>query len=177
MTLPTIGKKAPDFTTTDQDGHSVTLSKLKGQKVVLYFYPKDDTPTCTKQACNLRYNYNHLLKKGYSVFGISPDNEKSHTKFRAKFNLPFSLLSDLDKTINEKYGVWVEKSMYGRKYMGTARTTFLIDEKGVVSEVITAVDSANHTAQILGEETKKAKSIANKKVAATKKKVPAKAKQ
>ena len=150
MTLK-IGDKAPDFTVKDQNENEITLSQLKGKIVVLYFYPKDMTPGCTAQACNLRDNYNRLLKQGYSVFGISTDNEKSHRKFIEKEELPFSLLADADKTLHEKYGTWVEKSMYGRKYMGTARTTFVIDEKGVIEDIIEKVDTKNHTAQILKE--------------------------
>ncbi len=146
----TIGSKAPDFTVNDQDGKSVSLSGLKGKKVVLYFYPKDMTPGCTLEACSLRDNYKALLKAGYEVFGISSDDEKSHRKFIEKEKLPFRLLADTDKAVHEKYGTWVEKSMYGRKYMGTARVTFLIDENGIISEVIEKVDTKNHADQILG---------------------------
>ncbi len=114
-----IGDKAPDFTVNDQDGNPVKLSSLKGKKVVLYFYPKDQTPGCTAEACNLRDNYKVLLKQGYEVLGISTDNEKSHQKFIAKEKLPFRLLADTDKKVHDLYGTWAEKSMYGRKYMGT----------------------------------------------------------
>jgi thioredoxin-dependent peroxiredoxin len=145
-----VGTKAPDFTTKDQDGKEVKLSGFKGKKVVLYFYPKDMTPGCTAEACNLRDNYKALQKSGYEVLGVSTDDEKSHRKFIEKEKLPFRLLADTDKGLHSKYGTWVEKSMYGRKYMGTARVTFVIDETGVISEIIEKVDTKNHTAQILG---------------------------
>ncbi len=144
------GDVAPDFTSKDQDGKTVKLSDYKGKKVVLYFYPQDDTPTCTKEACNLRDNYDMLLKKGYVVLGVSPDNEKSHLKFIKKHNLPFPLLADTERAIVDAYGVWGEKTTFGKTYMGILRTTFVIDEQGVISEVIAKVDSANHTGQILG---------------------------
>lgn len=146
----TVGTQAPDFTTKDQDGKEVKLSDLKGKKVVLYFYPKDMTPGCTAESCNLRDNYKVLQKQGYQVLGISTDDEKSHRKFIEKEKLPFRLLADTDKSVHTKYGTWIEKSMYGRKYMGTARVTFVIDEKGIISEVIEKVDTKNHTEQILG---------------------------
>jgi len=145
------GVKAPDFTTTDQDGKKVKLSDYRGSKVVLYFYPRDMTPGCTAEACNLRDNYKALQKAGYEVFGVSTDSEKSHQKFITKEKLPFSLLSDTDKTIHAKYGTWVEKSMYGRKYMGTARKTFLIDENGKIEDIIEKVDTKNHAEQILNQ--------------------------
>lgn len=145
-----VGTKAPDFKTTNQDGKEVTLSSLKGKKVVLYFYPKDMTPGCTAESCNLRDNYKALQKAGYEVFGISTDDEKSHRKFIEKEKLPFSLLADTDKSVHGKYGTWVEKSMYGRSYMGTARVTYIINEQGIISEVIEKVDTKNHSAQILG---------------------------
>jgi thioredoxin-dependent peroxiredoxin len=148
MTLK-IGDKAPDFESKDQDGKTIKLSDFKGKKVVLYFYPKDDTPGCTAQACNLRDNEMALKKAGYQVVGVSSDPEKSHKKFIEKFNLPFPLVADTEKTINEAYGVWVEKSMYGRKYMGTARTTFIIDENGIIADIIDKVDTKEHTSQIL----------------------------
>ncbi|MFM7193375.1 MAG: peroxiredoxin, partial [Bacteroidota bacterium] len=121
----TIGSKAPDFTVNDQDGKPVALKNLKGTSVVLYFYPKDMTPGCTAESCNLRDNYKVLKARGYEVFGVSTDNEKSHRKFIEKEKLPFRLLADTDKKLHEAYGTWVEKSMYGRKYMGTARKTFI----------------------------------------------------
>jgi thioredoxin-dependent peroxiredoxin len=144
-----IGQKSPEFETQNQHGNNVSLKDYLGKKVVLYFYPKDNTPGCTTQACNLKDNYEHLLSNGYIVLGISPDNEKSHSKFIQKFELPFDLLVDVDHQIAEKFGVWVEKSMYGKKYMGVARTTFVIDENGLISEIIDKVDTKNHTAQIL----------------------------
>lgn len=146
------GKKAPDFTTTDQDGNKVKLSDFKGKKVVLYFYPKDMTSGCTAEACNLRDNYKALQKAGYEILGVSTDSEKSHQKFIAKEKLPFRLLADVDKSLHKKYETWVEKSMYGRKYMGTARITYLIDETGKIERVISKVDTRNHTEQILSVE-------------------------
>jgi len=148
MTLK-IGDKAPDFSVNDQHGNPVKLSDLQGKKVILYFYPKDDTPGCTAEACSLRDNYSALQKAGYVVLGVSSDDEKSHQKFIKKYELPFTLLADSDKQIHEKYGTWVEKSMYGRKYMGTARTTFIIDEKGIISEIIEKVNTKEHASQIL----------------------------
>ena len=145
----TTGTKAPDFSTKDQDGNAVTLSNLKGKKVVLYFYPRDMTPGCTAEACSLRDNYKALQKAGYEIFGISTDDEKSHKKFIAKEKLPFRLLADTDKSVHAKYEAWVEKSMYGRKYMGTARITYVINEDGIISEVIEKVDTKNHADQIL----------------------------
>lgn len=143
------GDKAPDFTVNDQDGNPVKLSDLKGKKVVLYFYPKDMTPGCTAEACNLRDNYRFMQKQGYEVLGVSTDNEKSHRKFIEKEKLPFRLLADTNKVMHDAYGTWVEKSMYGRKYMGTARVTFVIDENGIIEEIIGKVDTKNHAAQIL----------------------------
>lgn len=145
----TAGSKAPDFTSKDENGNEVKLADFKGKKLVLYFYPKDMTPGCTAESCNLRDNYKALLKQGYEVLGVSTDSEKSHQKFIAKEKLPFRLLADTDKSLHSKFGTWVEKSMYGRKYMGTARTTFVINEKGVIEEVIEKVDTKNHTDQIL----------------------------
>lgn len=157
------GDKAPDFTTRDQNGNPVKLSDLKGKKVVLYFYPKDMTPGCTAEACDLRDNYKVLQKQGYEVFGVSTDDEKRHRKFIEKERLPFRLLADTDKSVHEKYGTWIEKSMYGRKYMGTARVTYVIDENGIISEVIAKVDTRNHTAQILGNSSPAAPKKAAKK--------------
>jgi peroxiredoxin Q/BCP len=145
-----VGAKAPEIKGKDQNGNEVTLSSFKGKKLVLYFYPKDDTPGCTAEACNLRDNYDALIKAGYAILGVSTDDEKSHKKFIDKYSLPFPLLADSSKEVVEAYGVWVEKSMYGKKYMGTARVTFVIDENGVVERVIEKVDTKNHTAQILG---------------------------
>jgi peroxiredoxin Q/BCP len=152
MTSLQIGDKAPAFKGKDQEGQDIELSSFLGKKVILYFYPKDNTPGCTTQACNLRDNYDLLLKQGYIVLGVSVDNEKSHQKFINKFELPFSLIADTDHQIVESYGVWVEKSMYGRTYMGTARTTFVIDEQGIISEIIQKVDTKAHTNQILNKK-------------------------
>ena len=144
-----IGDKAPDFSGVDQDGKQVALSDFKGKKVVLYFYPKDQTPGCTQEACNLRDNIGMLSSEGYEVLGVSSDDVASHKEFQQKYNLPFSLIADTDKSINQKYGVWVEKERDGKKYMGTARVTFLIDEKGVITNIIDKVDTKEHANQIL----------------------------
>ncbi len=144
-----VGQKAPEFETINQNGDNIKLSDYLGKKVVLYFYPKDNTPGCTSQACNLKDNYDMLLAKGYIVLGVSVDDQKSHTKFIQKYELPFDLLVDTDHQLVEKYGVWVEKSMYGKKYMGTARTTFVIDESGNISEIIEKVDTKDHVSQIV----------------------------
>jgi peroxiredoxin Q/BCP len=143
------GDPAPDFETRDQNGNPVRLRDFRGKKVVLYFYPKDDTPGCTAEACDLRDNYERFLAQGYAVLGVSVDDEKSHQKFIKKFNLPFPLLADTDQQLVNAYGVWGEKSMYGRTYLGTLRKTFVIDEAGVIADVIEKVDTKNHTAQIL----------------------------
>lgn len=143
------GDKAPDFSGKDQDGNLVSLQQYKGKKVILYFYPKDNTPGCTAQACNLRDNKDLLAKEGYEVLGVSTDDEASHKDFRAKYSLPFPLIADTDKSINQKYGVWVEKERDGKKFWGTARTTFIIDEKGMITEVIDKVETKDHTNQIL----------------------------
>jgi len=142
------GDKAPAFTVNDQDGNSVSLSDFKGKKVALYFYPKDDTTGCTAQACNLRDNFASLKKKGVVILGVSIDSEKSHKKFENKYTLPFPLLADTEKDIVNKYGVWGEKMMYGRKYMGTFRVTFLINEQGKIDHIIEKVDTKDHAAQI-----------------------------
>lgn len=147
--LPEIGKPAPAFTTNNQNGTAVSLNNFAGKKLVLYFYPKDDTPGCTAEACSLRDNYESLIAQGYAIVGVSPDDEKKHTKFIAKYNLPFDLLADTDNAIALAYGVWVEKSMYGRKYMGIARTTFVINENGILEEIIEKVDTKNHAQQLL----------------------------
>ena len=144
------GKKAPIFKGIDQNGEKVTLNDFKGKKVVLYFYPKDDTPGCTAQACNLNENLPAMNAKGFEIIGVSVDGEKAHQKFIKKYDLKFTLLSDEDHQVVESYGVWVEKSMYGKTYMGTARTTFVIDEQGIITDIISKVDTKNHTNQILG---------------------------
>jgi peroxiredoxin Q/BCP len=149
MTHLQEGDKAPAFTGKDQDGKKVSLSAFKGKKVVLYFYPEDDTPTCTVQACNLRDNYALLKKAGFTVLGISPDEEKKHKKFEGKYDLPFTLVADADHTIIDKYGVWGEKLLYGRRYMGLHRTTFLIDEKGVIRKIFLKPKSKQHAEEIL----------------------------
>src|SRR5471030_729504 len=143
------GSKAPIFKALDHDGNAISLTDYKGKKVILYFYPKDDTPTCTAQTCNLKDNYSLLLKKGFQVIGVSTDSVKSHKKFEEKFKLPFPLVSDEDKKIVDKYNLWGEKKFMGRTYMGTTRTTFLIDETGKIVKIIAKPDSANHTKEIL----------------------------
>ena len=143
------GDKAPDFKSKDQDGNPVKLADLKGQRVVLYFYPKDDTPGCTKEACSFRDADDVYRKKGIKVFGVSTDDEKSHQKFISKFQLPFDLLADTDKSIVESYGVWGEKSMYGKKYMGTNRKTFLIDENGKIAKIFDKVNVEQHADEVL----------------------------
>jgi peroxiredoxin Q/BCP len=143
------GNKAPDFTAKDRDGNKVKLSDYKGKRVVLYFYPKDDTPGCTKEACSFRDADDVFNSKGIKVFGVSTDDEKSHQKFISKFQLPFDLLADTDKKIVEKYGVWGEKSMYGRTYMGTLRKTFLIGEDGKIVKIFDKVKVAEHADEVL----------------------------
>jgi peroxiredoxin Q/BCP len=149
LNLVPVGAAAPDFTVKDQSGNPLSLSAFKGKKVALYFYPKDDTPGCTKEACNLRDNHQVLADKGIVVLGVSTDNEKSHQKFIAKYDLPFALLADTDLEIVKKYGVWGEKSMYGRTYEGTHRITYLIDEQGKVAHVIDKVKVGEHAEQVL----------------------------
>lgn len=149
MTTLKIGDKAPAFKVNDQDGNEVTLTQYKGKKVILYFYPKDDTPTCTKEACNFRDNYSLLKKKGYVVLGVSVDTEKAHQKFIKKYELPFTLLADTDHKLVNAYGVWGPKKFMGREYDGIHRITFVIDEKGKIENVIDKVDSGDATAQIL----------------------------
>jgi len=143
------GDKAPAFSGKDQNGKKVALSEFKGKKVVLYFYPEDDTPTCTVQACNLRDNHALLKQHGFEVIGVSPNDEKSHKKFETKFNLPFILLADADHTIINKYGVWGEKQMFGNKYMGVHRTTFVINEKGIISKIILRPKNKQHAEEIV----------------------------
>ena len=147
--MPLVGAQAPAFREKDQDGNWLQLSDFKGRKLVLFFYPKDATPTCTAEACNLRDNFESFLAKGYAVVGVSPDDEKSHRKFIEKQKLPFPLLADTEHRMVNSYGVWGEKKLYGRTYMGVFRTTFVIDENGVITDVIGKVKSKDHTAQIL----------------------------
>jgi peroxiredoxin Q/BCP len=149
LTVPETGSKAPLFKAEDQNGEMVSLEDFKGKKVALYFYPKDNTPTCTTQACNFRDNYTLLQQRGIVVLGVSVDNIKSHKKFEQKFSLPFTLISDPEHEIATKYGVWGLKKFMGREFMGVHRTTFLINEKGVIEHIITKVKSKEHTAQIL----------------------------
>ena len=144
-----VGDKAPAFEGIDQASNPIKLSDFSGKKLVLYFYPKDNTPGCTAQSCNLRDNYDALLTAGYAVVGISSDSPKKHLNFIAKYDLPFPLIADEDKSIHEQYGTWVEKSMYGKTYMGTARTTFVINGEGVIEEIVAKVKTKDHTAQIL----------------------------
>jgi peroxiredoxin Q/BCP len=149
------GSKAPDFTSKDQDGNKVKLSDYKGKRVVLYFYPKDDTPGCTKEACSFRDANDLFNSKGIKVFGVSTDDEKSHQKFISKFQLPFDLIADTDKKIVEKYGVWGEKSMYGKKYMGTLRKTFLIGEDGKIVKIFDKVNVSEHADEVLAAFSEK----------------------
>ena len=149
MITLTAGMKALAFKGKDQNGNTVALSDYKGKKVVLFFYPEDDTPTCTVQACNLRDNYALLKNEGFEVIGVSPDDVASHKKFEAKFNLPFTLIADPQHKIIDAYGVWGEKQLYGRKYMGLHRTTFLIDEKGMVQKVYLKPRNKQHAEDIV----------------------------
>ena len=143
------GSTAPAFKTKDAKGETVSLKDLRGQKVVLYFYPKDDTPGCTKEACSFRDAFSQFKKKGIAVLGVSPDKEASHQKFITKYKLPFTLLADTDKSIAEAYGVWGEKKFMGRTYMGVHRTTFLIDEKGKIKKIFEKVKPENHASEVL----------------------------
>jgi thioredoxin-dependent peroxiredoxin len=143
------GDKAPAFKTKDHDGKEVSLADFKGKKLILYFYPKDDTPGCTAEACNLRDNYELLMKKGFAILGVSADNEKSHLKFIKKFELPFPLLADTDQSVANAFGTWGLKKFMGREYMGMHRYTFVINEEGVIQKIFTKVETANHTQQIL----------------------------
>ncbi len=144
-----IGDKAPAFTGVNEKGEKVKLTDYKGKKLVLYFYPKDNTPGCTAEACDLRDNYSSFQTQGYEILGVSPDSIVKHTKFISKFELPFSLLADEDNSIAITYGVWGEKSMYGRKYMGILRSTFVINENGMIDKIIEKVDTKSHTKQLL----------------------------
>lgn len=145
----TEGQKAPDFKGKDQNGKTISLKDYKGKKVVLYFYPQDDTPTCTIQACNLRDNYALLRKNGFEVIGVSPDSEKSHKKFETKFDLPFTLIADEQHVILNKYGVWGEKQLFGNHYMGVHRTTFVIDEKGIICKIFLKPKNKQHATEII----------------------------
>ena len=145
------GDKAPDFTSIDDSGQKISLKDFRGKKVVLYFYPKDNTSGCTKEACDFRDNFKALQKQGAVLLGVSPDSEKSHTNFKSKFDLPFPLVVDEDKKISDAYGVWQQKSMYGRKYMGVVRTTFVIDEKGKITRVFEKVKVNGHVGEVLQE--------------------------
>lgn len=144
-----VGDKAPAIHAKDQHGNDIKLEDFKGNKVVLYFYPKDNTPGCTAEACSLRDNYDALLKQGFKVIGVSPDDEKSHQKFIDKYDLPFSLISDTDKKVLNDYGVWGRKKFMGKEYDGVIRTTFVIDEEGIITEIIDKVDTKKHAEQIL----------------------------
>lgn len=148
-----IGSKAPELLGRDENGNEIKLQDFAGKKLVLYFYPKDSTPGCTQEACNLRDNYEKMLALGYAVVGVSVQDEKSHKRFIEKNNLPFPLIADTDMSLNKAFGVWGEKSMYGRKYMGTFRTTFIIDEDGKVERIIGPKDIKvkNHAEQIIGK--------------------------
>ncbi len=154
MAILKAGDIAPLFESTDQNGNTIRLQDYSGSKVILYFYPKDDTPGCTAEACNLRDNYELLLSKNYKVIGVSTDNLKSHQKFAGKYDLPFPILSDTDKVIVKSYGVWGLKKFMGRSYEGTHRITFVIDKKGIIERVFDKVDTKSHAEQILGEKEK-----------------------
>jgi peroxiredoxin Q/BCP len=149
MSILEEGAKAPAFSVKDSEGNQVSLDDFKGKKLVLYFYPQDNTPTCTVQACNLRDNFSLLTKRGFSIVGVSPDEESSHKKFAAKYSLPFVLIADPEHEIIEKYGVWGEKQMYGKKYMGLLRTTFVIDEAGLIEKIFRKPKSKEHAQEIL----------------------------
>ena len=146
-----IGDKVPSFDSTDQKGNSFNLDKFKDQKIVLYFYPRDNTSGCTAQACDLRDNFQEFKNNNYVIVGVSTDSPKSHVKFIEKNNLPFDLIADEDKSVHKLFGTWVEKKMYGKTYMGTARKTFLIDENRIITDIIEKVKTKDHTNQILGE--------------------------
>ena len=149
MTKLNIGDKAPSFNGLNQNGNSIQLTDFKGSKLILYFYPKDNTPGCNAEACNLRDNYEMWLEKGYKVLGVSPDKQAVHQKFIAKFDLPFPLISDTEKEIIKAYGAWGPKKLYGREYEGLLRSTFVISEDGIVEQIFTKVKTKDHTNQIL----------------------------
>lgn len=144
-----IGDKAPDFKGVNENGENISLGDFKGSNLILYFYPKDNTPGCTNEACDLRDNYNMWLEKGYKVVGVSPDSEQSHLKFKDKHDLPFPLISDPDKVIIKEFGAWGPKKLYGREYEGLLRTTFVIDGEGIITNIFTKVKTKDHTNQIL----------------------------
>ncbi len=145
------GDAAPAFSASNEKGQTIQLADFQGKKLVLYFYPKDDTPGCTAQACSLRDSYGAFQAKGYEILGVSPDSVKKHVKFQEKFSLPFALLADEDHAVSEAYGVWGEKKFMGRAYMGIHRTTFVIDENGIIERIIAKVDTGNHSEQLFGE--------------------------
>ncbi len=147
-----VGHAAPTFSALNEKGETISLSDYQGKKLVLYFYPKDDTPGCTAEACSLRDGYPQFLAKGYDVLGVSPDSVKKHAKFQSKYNLPFSLLADEGAVVAEAYGVWGPKKFMGREYMGIHRTTFVIDETGQIERIITKVDTEGHAGQVLEVE-------------------------
>ncbi|RCH56548.1 thioredoxin-dependent thiol peroxidase [Mucilaginibacter hurinus] len=149
MTILKEGDKAPGFSAKDQNGKTVSLADYAGKNVILYFYPKDDTPGCTAEACDFRDNYQSLLGKGFEVIGVSTDSEKSHKKFEKKYDLPFVLIADESQEIVQAYGVWGEKNMFGKKYMGTIRKTFIIDGEGVIKKIIDKVNTENASEQVL----------------------------
>lgn len=149
FTMPIVGEKAPDFKIKNQEGKEVQLSDFAGKKLVIYFYPKDNTPGCTAESCNLRDNYKALQEQGYQILGVSADSEKSHQNFIAKYDLPFDLLADTEKEMIQAYGVWKEKKNFGKTYMGIARTTFIINEEGIIEEIIQQVKTKEHSSQIL----------------------------
>ena len=149
MKALTVGDKAPDFKGIDQNGKSISLSDFKGKKLVLYFYPKDNTPGCTAEACDLRDNYQSFLTNGYALVGVSADNEKAHKSFINKYQLPFPLIADTEKNVIEAYGVWGKKKFMGREFDGILRVTFVIDEGGIIEAIINKVETKNHSAQIL----------------------------
>lgn len=142
------GQKAPDFKGVNQNGQEITLSQFRGKKVILYFYPKDNTPGCTAESCNLNDNYEYWKSKGYEVVGVSPDSVSSHKKFEEKFGFEFQLIADTEKKILQAYGAWGEKINYGKTYMGVIRTTYIINEDGLIEQVISKVDTKNHTIQL-----------------------------
>ena len=151
MALLEVGSTAPDFKGVNQNGEEISLSAYKGKKVILYFYPKDNTPGCTAESCNLRDNYADLTSKGFEVIGVSPDSAKSHTNFIGKFDLPFNLVADTEKELLKAYGAWGLKKMYGKEYEGVLRTTYVIDEEGKILKVFPKVKTKDHSAQILDE--------------------------